>query len=670
PDSGVPATKRKTLGFTDNRQDAALQAGHFNDSVFVTLLRGAILRAVLDSDAEGLADDGFGRKVQSALGYLPENEELRPFWMASPDMKGANRNEAARTLSKVLEHRVWADMRRGWRFTYPNLFGAGLVEARFVALDEFLEDEETLNEAPEIWRNVGQADRSKIANTVLRLMMESLAIATPALDPLETDPLKSRTRTLLSAPWAIDPREDLRGYAALVLDAPPRREQSKRDDMLILRAGPKSGLARTINRASLLGERLKEGDYTDLMRWLLGQLEAYGILRATTTASDLQGWQIMPSVVRLVAGPAVEKDTDRHNTYFRGLYLDVADALSNGRSVLMGMESREHTAQVSSTHREWREWRFRYGAPDQQLIEENRADFVREGEGTSFLPVLFCSPTMELGVDISSLNAVYLRNVPPTPANYAQRAGRAGRSGQAAAITTYCAAQSPHDQYFFRRIAEMVSGSVRPPALDLTNEELVRAHLHAIWLAESRQPLSANIPEILDLEADRLPVRPDIMGKLSDPATSAAARPAMERVLDALFGNSDGARPDWLDKVDDWVAETAGGAAEAFDRAFDRWRGLHQSARSQMIEAQKKLQRPGLSARERQRLDAQAQAASQQIGILENGQARNGSDFYTYRYLATEGFLPGYNFPRLPLYAFVPAGGSDTRAAFLQRARF
>jgi ATP-dependent helicase YprA (DUF1998 family) len=42
------------------------------------------------------------------------------------------------------------------------------------------------------------------------------------------------------------------------------------------------------------------------------------------------------------------------------------------------------------------------------------------------LPALFCSPSMELGVDISALNAVYLRNMPPTPANYAQRSGRAG----------------------------------------------------------------------------------------------------------------------------------------------------------------------------------------------------------------------------------------------------
>jgi ATP-dependent helicase YprA (DUF1998 family) len=63
------------------------------------------------------------------------------------------------------------------------------------------------------------------------------------------------------------------------------------------------------------------------------------------------------------------------------------------------------------------------------------------GEHQRFLPVLFCSPTMELGVDISALNTVYLRNMPPTPANYAQRSGRAGRSGMPALVLTYCAAQ-------------------------------------------------------------------------------------------------------------------------------------------------------------------------------------------------------------------------------------
>jgi superfamily II DNA helicase RecQ len=132
---------------------------------------------------------------------------------------------------------------------------------------------------------------------------------------------------------------------------------------------------------------------------------------------------------------------------------------------------------VDQERREWREWRFRWGDDDRKQLAMNKDILRQSGEPTVFLPVLFCSPTMELGVDISALNAVYLRNVPPTPANYAQRSGRAGRSGQAALVVTYCAAQSPHDQHYFEQPEAMVSGIVKPPALDLANRDLVEAHL-------------------------------------------------------------------------------------------------------------------------------------------------------------------------------------------------
>ena len=79
----------------------------------------------------------------------------------------------------------------------------------------------------------------------------------------------------------------------------------------------------------------------------------------------------------------------------------------------------------------------------------------------------------------------------------------------------------------------------------------------------------------------------------------------------------------------------------------------------------------GLSARERKDAKIAQAQANEQLALLEKGRASGGSDFYTYRYLATEGFLPGYNFPRLPLYAFVPATGTGgPKAAYLQRARF
>jgi RAD3-like DEAD/DEAH box helicase len=119
--SSVPADKRKLLGFTDNRQDAALQAGHFNDFLFVSLLRAAALAAIRAAGAEGLAEEDFGRRVQQTLSFTAANQACRQEWMLDPEAKGPGLMDAQRTLSRVIAHRVWADQRRGWRFTNPSL---------------------------------------------------------------------------------------------------------------------------------------------------------------------------------------------------------------------------------------------------------------------------------------------------------------------------------------------------------------------------------------------------------------------------------------------------------------------------------------------------------------------------------------------------------------------
>jgi hypothetical protein len=303
-------------------------------------------------------------------------------------------------------------------------------------------------------------------------------------------------------------------------------------------------------------------------------------------------------------------------------------------------------------------------------VADAKGDIQAAGEKTTFLPTLFCSPTMELGVDISALNAVYLRNVPPTPANYAQRAGRAGRSGQAAVITTYCAAQSPHDQYYFRRRRDMVAGIVKPPALDLANEDLIRSHLHAVWLALSGQQLAPDIPDVLDLSKEGAPVRADIAAALGDPDLERRAVPAMHSVLQAVLPHIEPPLPDGLTDEAAFVAEVAENAPRAFEAAFDRWRGLYNAAQKQLHEANARSEQTGLPGEERRWVQQAQRQANEQISLLEQGRAGHGSDFYTYRYLATEGFLPGYNFPRLPLYAYVPGPGRDRQGSFLQRARF
>src|SRR5690606_28307905 len=62
-----------------------------------------------------------------------------------------------------------------------------------------------------------------------------------------------------------------------------------------------------------------------------------------------------------------------------------------------------------------------------QIKNEEKIEREEKFNAAVELSALYCSPTMELGIDISSLNIVHMRNVPPSPANYAQRSGRAGR---------------------------------------------------------------------------------------------------------------------------------------------------------------------------------------------------------------------------------------------------
>lgn len=669
-DTELPLEAKKVLGFTDNRQDAALQAGHFNDFVQVLLLRAALLAALQKEPSHELTEDIVGDRVFAALGFGGDDPALLSEYLQQPTAKGQQRRDAQALMRQILTYRALRDVRHGWRFNNPNLEQLKLLTIDYVDLEDVAADPDAWHDAPALLRDATPQLRAKALRAVLDTMRGGLAIASLHLDPNQLEGMRSRGYSLLKQPWGFAEDEALLPSRVMLTRHPQNLAQrrARRPDDAVLLATARSRLARTLRRVSFWDSAPQAADLNDrswgtVIGAILGAAQRWGLVQRLDTEWGVPGWQLNGTALRWrLASPKAEDD-GKVNRFFRDLYTNVAAGLGQPVHWLLECEAREHTAQVEQDVRLQREARFRYTPKDR----ETHASAT--GQALDRLPVLFCSPTMELGVDIATLNTVYLRNVPPTPANYAQRSGRAGRAGQPALVITYCAAQSPHDQYYFRDPVRMVHGQVRPPQLDLANRELIQAHLHAIWLAETRQQLESSIAKLLDLSQPDMPLEPALAEALGKPSVTLAAHQRGLRVLNMLAGELTPERAPWYH--DTWAHQVFQQATAMLDRALQRWRDLYRATQRAIALNHAIENNPAASERERREAQQRHNEARRQRDLLLAGDNPLNSDFNTYRYLASQGFLPGYNFPRLPLLAYLPGQkGALARESFLSRPRF
>jgi ATP-dependent helicase YprA (DUF1998 family)/very-short-patch-repair endonuclease len=643
----LSVTARKLLSFTDNRQDASLQAGHFNDFVEIGVLRAALLKAVSDAGPHGLDHDDLAEKVFDSLS-MP----LARF-AANPDVRFAALEDTKKAMRNVLAYRIYRDLRRGWRLMSPNLEQCGLLEIGYQSLGDLCASQDVWQTRHAVLAAATPEKRVEIATVLLDFMRRELAVKVDYLSQTFQEKIQQQSSQYLMAPWALDENEEME-HAAILF---PRPRRGSREHVYL---SGRSGFGQYLRRAGTFGDvvgKLPMADVETIIAELLECLCIGGQVARVSEpekADQVPGYQVLAGALRWVAGsgerafhdpirvPREPEAGRRTNPFFVDFYTNVAGTLHD-------IEAHEHTAQVPYPEREKREVAFREGR----------------------LPVLYCSPTMELGVDISQLNAVNMRNVPPTPANYAQRSGRAGRSGQPALVFTYCSTGNSHDQYFFKRPEQMVAGAVTPPRLDLANEDLVRAHVQAMWLAASGLSLGMSLKELLEVgEVEggepTLELLEGVKADIEAPKPRETAKVRARAMLTSL-GLTQAEAP-WYDEL--WVDRVMDELGLEFERACGRWRTLYRSARKQYLTQTAVIVDASRSSDDKKRARGLRREAEAQLNLLLDTDSIAQSDFYSYRYFASEGFLPGYNFPRLPLSAFIPARKALQRDEFLSRPRF
>lgn len=625
---------QKLLSFTDNRQDASLQAGHFNDFLSSIKLRAGLYKALINNP-NGINVHEIAERVFDELKLKEESFASYP--SSDPDFPD---EENTKAIKEYILYRIFQDLKRGWRYTIPNLEQTALLRVAYKELDRLSQFDEKFDKIYFL-KDIDAESRKEILFQILNFFRTNYSIDHRILKNRQETEGFLKNKLDDKKLWSLDKNEDIDTPSHLVSVVPKKKIRGKFFASMGSRSGIGKYLKRKMEEANIA--TLNQEDFRAFIENVCDLLAKTNFLvREEFPQSSVPGYQLRSDKIIWLRGDGVTVQTDetrlntfreivlQPNSYFQNLYK--VDFSKYDKEI----EGKEHTGQLGSADRIEREEHFREGK----------------------ISTLFCSPTMELGIDIANLNIVHMRNVPPNPANYAQRSGRAGRSGQTAVVFTYCSSMSPHDQNYFKAAETMVSGTVVPPRIDLMNEELLSTHFNSFMLMNLEiGDLQSSVADILDLTIEKkVKVRQSVLNSI-DNAVDLNKKHYKENFLKVI--QSIGAD---LDKVywfsDNWVDLKINSFSKRFEEAFVRWIALFQNACNLRDKAQLVIDNHIIKSDSPEKNEAKRQeaVARKQISLLKNdgkGSFSNDSEFYVFRYLAAEGFLPGYNFTRLPIRTFL-----------------
>ena len=354
-DQELSPEAKKVLGFSDNRQDASLQAGHFNDFLQVLLTRSALYSALEAAPNQVLSEKDIANAVFVAIGFDRDDYAVRAEYMQQPDVKGNTRRQVQEAMRSILGYRTFFDLRRGWRFNNPNLEQLGLMQVQYQDIDDLAADEPEWSEAPQVLRAAKPAERAHVLRLLFGFMREGLCVASRYLDRTELEQLRTVSFANLCEPWGFT--EDERPVPArwFVTSRPkdekqPRMNRQKLEEYLAI-GSSRSRLGKELRKASTWGggnpfyKEIKDATHGDVVSALLKAAESYGLVRKEETDFGLTGWQLNGSAMLWSVGDGTTGRQAHDNAFFRNLYRNIAKLLSEPAHRLFDFEAREHTAQ-------------------------------------------------------------------------------------------------------------------------------------------------------------------------------------------------------------------------------------------------------------------------------------------------------------------------------------
>lgn len=267
----------------------------------------------------------------------------------------------------------------------------GLVQVEYLGIEALAADQEEFESAHPLLKHATPEVRASLYRELLDHLRKWMAIKSQVLD-LAVSSRSLRDPTVVSVPPRGVPKatKNRRGSRWMMVTAPKRKESSLRDMDLIVRGGSRSSLGKTLAGESTL-ERRRSGPKPEVHRVRQAYrrpapcgCSARSSVRENTPF-DQPGWRLNDAAVLFRLGePKPSARCSSENSFFRGLYENLAAMLNAEAHPLFGFEARERTAQVDGERRAIREKRFRFGEKERKELTAEDERLREIGEANRF----------------------------------------------------------------------------------------------------------------------------------------------------------------------------------------------------------------------------------------------------------------------------------------------